>query len=539
MKSKFIIVLTVVFSTLFSSCSDYLNLEPVDGVVVTKFWKNKEEVKDALMGCYASMMRSGAMQRFFIWGELRADLVKPRVIAGGLSQLSHFQNGDISSTSPFAHWADIYTVINNCNTLLNFARETQKIDDSFTDELLWQYEAEAICIRALMYFYLVRTFKDVPFITTASLSDAQDFRVPKTDGDQILDSLIADLKRVDRLYTKSNSGVPFVHSNDVRENKGRFTVWSLKALLADIYLWKGEYEKVIEECNQIINSGQFTLTPVQNTPVVHVDLFGRETTVYYPSEGDADNLFLSMYVNGNSVESIFELQFGTDFENPFFNFFNPMNGTMVANMDVLSSEGLFPPSALDRGWYDIRGEGINFRQGFVWKWIGTSRSSYTFRPRGMSFSNWIFYRLADIKLMKAEALCQLGRRNQNQAQLAEALELVKEVRLRSTAPESTNEITDESHINPDALENFILLERAREFAHEGKRWFDVLRFAKRNDYAGISYLINLAAYAASPDKAVSLQNKWMGNFNSHYLPIHEDELRANTALTQNPFYGTR
>lgn len=539
MKSKFIIVLTVVFSTLFSSCSDYLNLEPVDGVVVTKFWKNKEEVKDALMGCYASMMRSGAMQRFFIWGELRADLVKPRVIAGGLSQLSHFQNGDISSTSPFAHWADIYTVINNCNTLLNFARETQKIDDSFTDELLWQYEAEAICIRALMYFYLVRTFKDVPFITTASLSDAQDFRVPKTDGDQILDSLIADLKRVDRLYTKSNRGVPFVHSNDVRENKGRFTVWSLKALLADIYLWKGEYEKVIEECNQIINSGQFTLTPVQNTPVVHVDLFGRETTVYYPSEGDADNLFLSMYVNGNSVESIFELQFGTDFENPFFNFFNPMNGTMVANMDVLSSEGLFPPSALDRGWYDIRGEGINFRQGFVWKWIGTSRSSYTFRPRGMSFSNWIFYRLADIKLMKAEALCQLGRRNQNQAQLAEALELVKEVRLRSTAPESTNEITDESHINPDALENFILLERAREFAHEGKRWFDVLRFAKRNDYAGISYLINLAAYAASPDKAVSLQNKWMGNFNSHYLPIHEDELRANTALTQNPFYGTR
>lgn len=539
MKTKIFIAISIIFATILPGCSNYLDLEPVDGVIVDKFWKNKEEVKDAVMGCYASMMNTNVMQDFIIWGELRADLVKPRTSASSLSTMSQFQNGDISSTMSYCSWADFYTVINNCNTVLNFAKETQKIDDSFTDQLLSEYEAEAISIRALMYFYLVRTFRDVPYVTAASLSDAQNYKIAKTNGDQILDSLIADLKKIDRVQNKSNKGIPYTYGSNKKENKGRFTVWSVKALLADIYLWKNDYENCVNECNQIINSGQYTLVPVQNTPVEIEDLFGKKYTVYYPSEGDADNYFTSMYVNGSSVESILELQFGSDHENPFYNFFNPVYGTLIANMDVLSSEGLFPVSALDRSWYDIRGEGINFKQGYVWKWIGTSRTTYTYRQLGMSFSNWIFYRLADIKLMKAEALCQLGKANESTTQLQESLGLVREIRARACAPESSNEIQNDSVINATELEKFILLERAREFAHEGKRWFDVLRNAKRNNYAGISYLTELAAYAANPDKALSLQSKWTGDYNSHYLPIAEYELRLNTALTQNPFYGSR
>lgn len=539
MKSKFIIAISLIVSLNFSSCTGYLDLEPVDGVIVTKFWKNKEEVKDAVMGCYASMMTVGVMQDFVMWGELRADLIKPRVSANNLSTVSQFQNGDISPTMSYCSWGDIYTVINNCNTVLNYAKETQMIDESFTDELLAEYEAEAIAIRSLMYFYLVRTFKDVPYITNASLSDAQNYKVAKTDGNIILDSLVADLKKIDRLSNGTSKGIPYTYGNNSVENKGRFTVWSVKSLLADIYLWQEDYENCVSECNQIINSGQYTLVPVQNTPITQTDMFGKEFTVYYPSEGDADNLFNSMYVIGNSVESILELQFGTDHENPFYSYFNPVNGLFTANMDVLSGEGLFPNSALDRGWYDIRGEGINFKQGYVWKWIGMYRSTYTYRTIGMSFSNWIFYRLADIKLMKAEALCQIGKKNEDQSKLAESLAEVREIRMRSTAPETTNEIQNDSSINATELEKFILLERAREFAHEGKRWFDVLRNAKRDNYAGISYLIEMAAYAASPDKVLSLQNKWKGDQNSHYLPITEEELRLNPALVQNPFYSSR
>lgn len=539
MKNKLIIIASILFSSIFSGCGDYLDLKPVDGVIVDKFWQNKEEVKDAVMGCYANMMTTSVMQDFVIWGELRADLIKPRVSASSLSQMSQFQNGDISPTMNYCSWGEIYSVINNCNTVLHFAKQTQLLDESFTDQLLSQYEAEAIAIRALMYFYLVRTFDNVPYITEASLSNAQNYKVPQTNGTQILESLISDLKKIDRLQNGSNRGIPFSYGSDKRENKGRFTVWSVKTLLADIYLWLEDYDNCVNECNLILNSGQFTLVPVESTPIEHIDLLGNEHTVYYPSEGDADNLFISMYVDGNSVESIFELQFGTDYQNPFYSFYNPVNGTLVANMEVLSAEGLFPGSMLDRGWYDIRGEGLNYKQGYVWKWIGLSRSAYTYRALGMSYSNWIFYRLADVKLMKAEALCQLGKAGANSAQLQESLALVKEIRARACAPESTNEIMDENNINATELEKFILLERAREFAHEGKRWFDVLRNAKRNNYEGISYLTELAAYTATSDKVLSLQNKWIGSYFSHYLPVNEEELRVNTALVQNPFYSTK
>jgi hypothetical protein len=156
--------------------------------------------------------------------------------------------------------------------------------------------------------------------------------------------------------------------------------------------------------------------------------------------------------------------------------------------------------------------------------------------QGESFSNWIFYRLADVYLMKAEALNQLGKSG-NTAQLEESLAIVRKIRERATAPESTDLIPSTSlQIDPQILEEFILKERAREFAHEGKRWFDVLRNAKRDNYAGINHLIVLATYSTTPDKVLGLQNKWKGDFNSHYSPIDLEELRANSALVQNPFY---
>jgi hypothetical protein len=141
--------------------------------------------------------------------------------------------------------------------------------------------------------------------------------------------------------------------------------------------------------------------------------------------------------------------------------------------------------------------------------------------------------------MKAEALNQLGKQSGDQSQLREALNLVYEIRDRATAPESTELIKkdDPADVDADILEEFILQERGRELAYEGKRWYDVLRNAKRNNYGGIRFLETLAIYAASPDKAIGLQNKWKGDYGSHYYPINNDELRRNKALVQNPFYA--
>ena len=156
----------------------------------------------------------------------------------------------------------------------------------------------------------------------------------------------------------------------------------------------------------------------------------------------------------------------------------------------------------------------------------------TARTSQQSHSNWIFYRYPDVLLMKAEALIQKG----TQVDLQEAYSLIKQVRVRANALES-DETDFSGMINASELEQFLLDERAREFMFEGKRWYDVLRFARRNNYARIDYLMDLALNSAPTGKQQSLQSKY-GDHRSHYWPIHEDELMSNQSLVQNLFYQT-
>jgi hypothetical protein len=129
--------------------------------------------------------------------------------------------------------------------------------------------------------------------------------------------------------------------------------------------------------------------------------------------------------------------------------------------------------------------------------------------------------------MKAEALNQLG-------QGKEALDLVKVVRDRANAlPATDRNITD--FTDKEGIAGYILEERAREFAYEGKRWFDLLRNAKRNNYAGMGLLLDVVAISAAPESQQSASTK-LRDQNSHYLPIFFTELEANKNLVQNPFY---
>lgn len=142
--------------------------------------------------------------------------------------------------------------------------------------------------------------------------------------------------------------------------------------------------------------------------------------------------------------------------------------------------------------------------------------------------------------MKAEALTQKAIQNgNNQQMLAEANELLQQIRERANAPESTDMLYQHTgDINGKTMEEYILNERAREFSFEGKRWYDVLRHAQRNNYAdgNLDYLIRLAVMAAPPEKVYSLQNKWQSNSGSHYLPINLNEMNTNKSLEQNEFY---
>ena len=215
-------------------------------------------------------------------------------------------------------------------------------------------------------------------------------------------------------------------------------------------------------------------------------------------------------------------------------------GYIGINTANLESNIFIPTATGDMLFFDIRNI-ICQNKSCLWKYIGVEpKASSAERAQEEYTGNFIIYRLAEIYLMKAEALTQMAiADNENQELLKEAYRLVKVIRDRANAVETTDLGASEgSYVGKD-MEKFILDERARELAYEGKRWFDVLRQAKRNNYGGdnLNYLMTLAEYSAPASKVTSLKAKYR-NYHSHYLPIYSEELDANPLLEQNEFYAT-
>jgi hypothetical protein len=541
MKNYFLITILAAF--VLSSCGEWLNLEPEDGVIRERYWKTKEEARSAVNGCYASLMEDGMMLNYFIWGEIRADFCEPTARAN--EDVLDMRDGEITSSNRYTSWDLAYRTINQCNTVIELAPRVLAVDMSFSEKLLRQYQAEATCIRSLAYFYLLRTFRDVPYVTKASIYDDQNYVIPKTQQSAIEDSLVAALRAVE-------NDLPFTYDSQA-ESKGRFTAWGLKALLADIYLWKGDYRNCIDLCTQIINSGQFSLVSVPREALkvdASVSPTGKDEFTYHADKGAIVKMFDEVYVKGSSVESIFELQFSQDKNNPFAQWFQPGSPYLQQNINVPTE--FFLTSMIDRAWYDVRGSGYAYTSGgAIWKWVGLEAGNASnYRAINESHCNWIFYRLAEIYLMKAEALTQQAlEESGNQAKLVEAHELLKVIRERGNATEATDLFfsnTEEQELDGITMEEFILAERARELSYEGKRWFDVLRHARRNNYAerNLNYMLKMAMYSASPEKISTLQNKWSTKitvdgknlYGSHYLPINLAQIKANKALVQNEFY---
>jgi hypothetical protein len=177
---------------------------------------------------------------------------------------------------------------------------------------------------------------------------------------------------------------------------------------------------------------------------------------------------------------------------------------------------------------DIRGDGASARStdNMIWKYSGLANDNRTSRPSTQYFAHWFVYRFADVLLMKAEASNQLGNGQ-------EALDLVARIRNRAAALAITN--TNPSPGDKDAVADFIIAERSREFAFEGKRWYDLLRTAKRNNYQRLSVLLQMVANTVPPDRQQSAIAKFMDK-NSHYFPIYFYELQTDDQLVQNPFY---
>lgn len=484
--------LVCLFLLCCTGCNDWLDLEPQDGITKDEFWETREQVEAAVMGCYASLLGTTDGQRTiaelaFLWGEMRADMAVPNL--GALAEEIEIVNGNILPTNSLVHWRVFYRTINYCNTVIEYAPRVLESDQTFKQSELNAYLAEVLTLRSLLYFYLVRTFGAVPLKITATTSDTDPYEIAKSTEQEILDQIIRDLAEAEAMSVTTFGNKAL--------DKGRITRYTINALQADAYLWKEDYANCIVACDKIINSGQFGLI-------------------------EGSRWFNEIFVSGNSNESIFEFQFDEQKTNPFYGMFIS-NARWLASPLVL--EEMYTVDMLDTENYDVRADGASLRSdGRIWKYLGWDEDRQ--RSNTESYAHWIVYRYADVLLMKAEALALTGGGEA-------ALQIVEDIRTRANALEATERGVDPN--DAQDLLSYILEERAREFAFEGKRWFDILRNARRDNYSRLDLLISIAVKSAPPERQQSIMNKLL-DVQSHYLPIHQSELQTNKALIQNPFY---
>jgi len=462
---------------LSTSCNEWLELKPIDDLVQDEYWQTKEDVEAILMGAYAKF--SSMDDKLFIFGEFRGDMIEPSKPTD--DQLSIIE-GQIEPNNSECKWNDFYEVINYCNYVLEFSDLVRDRDPTYTDFQAEGYKSEALFLRSLSYFYLVRIFKDVPLVLNSSQTDDQNFFVPKSDETTILNAITEDLLKA-RRYAPDN------YPNNL-DNKSRATKSAIHALLADISLWQFKYIECIEYCDEIINPGTYHL--------VH------------------GSQWFSLYYPGNTLESVFEFQ-----SDEALGQANRLSELTYFDERIIAS--IYAQELLGVGEQWRTNGSFSPGDFIIWKYVGAAPDGLKTRSSGVILdANLIVYRLADILLMKAEALNQLGN-------IDDAMDILNEIRSRA----EVGTLNKPSSIND--MEDLILEERARELAFEGKRYFDLIRMGRRDDFQRKDAFIERIIQNVTPSQRFVLATK-LNDPNGWFFPIHLDELEANISLVQNPYY---
>ena len=544
-----------------TACSDFLEVEPLDQIVLENFWNEKSDVDNMIAGCYSAMQSQAFIDRAIIWGEARAENLDAGEQSSNDVDVQNVMKENITETNGFTNWKDVYNVINSCNIILRYAPGVAEKDPNYTQYELRGNLAEASAIRDLCYFYLIRTFRDVPYTTEPFTDDTQELAQPAMPFEQVLDSLITDLESV--------IDMAIYMYPETKENyqTGRITQDAIHAMLADMYLWKQDYQKVIDHADVVIasklrdyNEEAERVGGVQSglvDPLINGYPLISDAFIENAEYGNAYTTIFGQ--QGNSTESVFELNFVDD-NNRLSNL-----GISVRYGSADGGNGSFKPSdfvATDHtgnrvvftGRNDMRAyeniyrrstsDAVIAKYASQMCYVDVTLTDYTVSNQALRWTknqchaNWIFYRLTDVMLMKAEALArQLPDGTltpESQEKLTEAFELVDAVHLRSLA-KSTSGSDLRKPTGRGSMIDQVYEERHRELMFEGKRWFDLVRRSLID--GNTNYLVEKATRKHSAANLTVAKSK-LSLLNGIFWPYNEEELKVNPYLKQNPAFAT-
>ncbi|MCG9972150.1 RagB/SusD family nutrient uptake outer membrane protein [Christiangramia crocea] len=446
------ILFTIVLFSVFSCSQDILDKEPVSSFSAQGFYKTTSDAQAGVYGIYDAVQSTFRLN-FAYWGEGRADAVNTNHSGDPLV----LQQNTLSKTINSARWNSIYETISRANYAIKYIPLVS--DGEFGLQLVGQARA----LRALSYFYAVRIWGDVPLITEPYESGEQDLFVERTNKEEVLDQIVADLQ-----FAAENTRDSYGGGKD----RILITKGSANALLTKVYMLRNEYENAIESADKVLNNSLYSLMSISDWSRIFTTGYTNESIFEVGYDETQTNSLRVLYALGSDSDYFPSDKFRNSFE----------DGDLRKNLIYDTSEE---------------------QPRKIWKFFGEGFDDESADP---SSNNIVLIRLADIILLKAEALNKLG-------ETEKALELLNVIRERAGLPE-----LDEAEATAmyGDVESAILHERLIELSFEGHRWFDLVRTGRAID---VMQPIN------------GLNDE--GNL---VWPIHEDALNRNPNLEQNSFY---
>lgn len=587
--NKTVLTLSLAVTGLFSSCSlvdDFLTVYPTNQITSEIFWEDKNDLNSVVSACYTQFFST--VQSMFVWGEVRSDNFL--LTSESNEDIKNIMNANLLPTNSWFDWAAFYTGIHYCNLCLQKGPEIVKKDASFSDSDWKPIEAELKALRAIYYFYLVRAFRDVPFVVEANdTSEGADDPVPQTASEEILTFLIKDLEEV-----KDNGMIDY--GKDAY-NTARITKNGIYAILCDLYLWRAsknsspdsiykysnevadDYRHVIDYADILI--GELTKkfeekrvdyygsskSPFRGDNVIPLPLY---TTDKSNNELVVDVPYNNIFGEKYSLESLFEIAFADPNSNSAYTAFlnHQKNGAYEAGaLSAASPFHKFSTDKPDDATQVYFKTDLRYYENIEKPDDGTpsavvnivkfySRSITTdgakniekakiqgqkngdVRSGAYYDANYILYRISDIILMKAEAVACLQQYIEgadDEEKLYDAFKHVYAVFSRSNPLiEPADDLSFDNYKSSQLLEELVLRERQRELFGEGKRWFDLVRYAMRQ--GNTNKMLNLLVVKYSTNSS-AIKAK-LATLNSLFNPVYKNELKVNPSLVQNPAWIT-
>ncbi len=480
--SKYISLFAAV-SLLSVACTEsFLEREPTAELNTSGALSRFQDVQVAINGIYRAMEWSWYYGRnFVVTGDVAADNVKVSPTNSGRFLEEYNYSLNDGDDDPEGVWQYGYDAINRANMVINNIDDIEDATEEEINDLL----GEALALRALCHFDMVRYFAQPYNLSDPSIADGADgagghLGVPYVKISEVgtparetvasnYVNIISDLRRAITLMT-IDPDVPAYMSATAAE-----------ALLSRVYLYSENWDSAYYYADRVINSGVYTLIPTAN----YVASWGQEY----------------------SSESIFELKFRLD---DFFQtnalgyiYLESGYGDLVPTQDILD---LYEET-------DVRSTGKN---GDISEPVNTMYynidgqiyiSKYPGRENTGGLDNVKVIRLSEIYLNRAEAAYHTGDADQARAD-------VTTIRQRAN-PSASAVIASGS-----ALLDEILLERRLELAYEGHRYFDLIR--NKRDIVRVDHTL-IDGTTPYPNQRFC-------------FPIPDDEMNANPNMVQNPAY---